>query len=116
MTLTLPLLRLFHMKDMIDLPANWRSAVVLHLHHDLNKTNVTLASLVRLINKKSWPPAAEVAEVEEHIPAEVEERIPAEEVGQSPAEEVGHSLVEEVDRILVEVVHLLHMGVAGPPS
>ena len=74
--------------------------------------SVTLAGLV----KKSWPPAAEVAEVEEHIPAEVEERIPAEEVGQSPAEEVGHSLVEEVDRILVEVVHLLHMGVAGPPS
>ena len=66
--------------------------------------SVTLAGLV----KKSWPPAAEVAEVEEHIPAEVEERIPAEEVGQSPA--------EEVDRILVEVVHLLHMGVAGPPS
>ena len=66
--------------------------------------SVTLACLV----KKSWPPAAEVAEVEE--------RIPAEEVGQSPAEEVGHSLVEEVDRILVEVVRLLHIGVAGPPS
>ena len=78
--------------------------------------SVTLAGLVRLMYKTSWPPAAEVAEVEEHIPAEVEERSPAEEVGQSPAEEVGHSLVEEVDRILVEVVRLLHMGVAGPPS
>ena len=70
--------------------------------------HVTLAGLIRLMFKKSWPPAAEVAEVEEHIPAEVEERNPVEEVGQSPAEEVDHSLVEEV--------RLLHMGVAGPPS
>ena len=78
--------------------------------------SVTLAGLVKLINKKSWPPAAEVAEVEEHIPAEEEERSLVEEVEQSPAEEVDHSLVEVVERILVEEVRLLHMGVAGPPS
>ena len=76
---------------------------MLDLHNDLKKTNYVCvfgwSSLIRSMYKKSWPPAAEVAEVEEHIPAEV---------GQNP--------VEEVDRILAEEVQLLHMVVAGPPS
>ena len=96
---------------MIDLPGNWRSTVVLDLHHNLKKTNVdvSLASLIRLMSKKIWPPAAEVAEVEEHIPAEGVERI--------LVEEVDRSLLEvEVQGILAEEVQLLHMGVAGPPS